>query len=72
MNKNSTVGSVSVNYGGSGGAGALSGSPDTSADLSSRRADFDVTIGGTSGQTITISASGGGVSTTTIATLTIQ
>jgi len=72
-NKNATVGSVTISYGGSGGIGALSGSPATSVDVSSGRADFDITIAaGHAGQTVIVTASDGTVSTTTTNTVTIE
>lgn len=69
-NKNADLGSsTSILYT---GIVNLTGSPPTSVDLSSGRADFDITIdAGVAGQTVTIRAQGSGVDTTQILTLSI-
>jgi len=69
-NRNTVLGTITVNYDGSLGISGLSGSPPTSVDISSGKVEFDVTAGSSSGQ-VTISASGGGVSTQLPATMTI-
>jgi hypothetical protein len=66
VNKNTTVGTVSISYT---GQASLDGTEPSSVNLSSGQADFDVKID-TPG-TVTISASGSGVTTSEIATLNI-
>jgi hypothetical protein len=71
VNKNVNLTTIDINYGGTLGTAGLS-SYETTVDISSGKAEFDVTIQCcTGGGTTIISASGGGVSTTTMATINI-